>query len=539
MPRQFSTTDGEVSTTDGGASTTNREASTTNEGTSISNMGTSTTDRGISTTDGGISITDGGVPAVVKQPQGAGGIWEDDAAVKGGADSSDIIIALMGPTGAGKSSFIAHATKQEDTGVGHDLTSCTSEIQVTKCDVEGFSIVLVDTPGFGHTNKSDLDILKLISEWLKAQYRTSQPTLSAILYFHRISDNRTAGTPLKNLRVFEMLCGKDAMSKVILVTTMWDEVDSEVGKERLKELKESYWKGMVLRGSTTFECEDARGSPVQLLRQIVQRKREQARMGEEEGNDYVTEGPTSSPCMRQSERIWGDDPVVIGGARIKDTIIALMGPTGAGKSSFIVNVTKQEGKDVGHDLTPYTSEIKATKCEVEGSNIVLVDTPGFDNTNISDLDILKLISDWLNAEYRTSRPVLSAILYFHRISDNRMVGTPLKNLRVFEKLCGRDAMSKVTLVTTMWDEVDSEVGKERLEELKESYWKAMVSQGSATFECEDARESPMKLLRQIVQQKKEQKLIGEDEDNVMLQEEILTKSWDYWKELLGSSCIVV
>ncbi|KAI6156271.1 hypothetical protein EDD17DRAFT_1055290 [Pisolithus thermaeus] len=169
---------------------------------------------------------------------------------------------------------------------------------------------------------------------------------------------------------------------------------------------------------------------------------------------------------------------------------------------------------VGHSLISCTSEIKATKFEVEGSSVVLVDTPGFNGTNKSDREVLKLISDWLNAEYKTLRPTLSAIFYFHRISDNRMAGTPLRNLRAFEKLCGKNAMSKIILVTTMWDEVDADVGAERLKELKDSYWKVMISQGSTTFECEDARGSPIKLLRQIVQQKKKQELTGDEESNV-------------------------
>ncbi|KAI6099978.1 P-loop containing nucleoside triphosphate hydrolase protein [Pisolithus croceorrhizus] len=237
--------------------------------------------------------------------------------------------------------------------------------------------------------------------------------------------------------------------------------------------------------------------------------------------------------------IWGDDAVVIEEARARDTIIALMGPTGAGKSSFIANATKQEGKGVGHDLTSCTNEIKATKCHVEGFSIVLVDTPGIDDMNRSEMHILKLISDWLKAEYPTPQPILSAILYFHRISDNRVAGTgtPLQNLRLFEKLCGKNAMPKVTLVTTMWDEVDSEVGKERLKEPKKNYWREMVSRGSTTFECEDPKGSPMKLLRQIAQRLKEQDSSRGDGDNVLLQEE--TMSWSCWDKWLGGSCVVV
>ena len=60
-----------------------------------------------------------------------------------------------------------------------------------------------------------------------------------------------AGTPLKNLRMFQELCGKRALQNVILVTTMWDEIEETVGAQREKELKGKHWKPMIDRGSTT------------------------------------------------------------------------------------------------------------------------------------------------------------------------------------------------------------------------------------------------------------------------------------------------
>ena len=45
-----------------------------------------------------------------------------------------------------------------------------------------------------------------------------------------------------------------------------------------------------------------------------------------------------------------------------------------------------------------------------------------------------------------------------------MAGSVLKNLRVFRKLCERDALDKLYLTTTMWDEV--ELSERMLEELK-------------------------------------------------------------------------
>jgi len=62
--------------------------------------------------------------------------------------------------------FISVATGI-DAGVGHDLQSCTSEISMIKMSFPGHNIIFVDTPGFDDTNRSDSDILKMISNWLE------------------------------------------------------------------------------------------------------------------------------------------------------------------------------------------------------------------------------------------------------------------------------------------------------------------------------------------------------------------------------------
>ena len=96
--------------------------------------------------------------------------------------------------------------------------------------------------------------------------------------------------------------------------------------------------------------------------------------------------------------------------------------------------------------------------------------------------------------------ILSGIIYLHRITDNRMAGTPLKNLRVFRKLCGQDALDKVYLTTTMWDEVDPNIGERRLEELKTDYWKSMIMQGAQVARCRNDDDSPNKVIQHILVQ---------------------------------------
>jgi len=64
-----------------------------------------------------------------------------------------------------------------------------------------------------------------------------------------------------------------------------------------------------------------------------------------------------------------------------------------------INVATGVDAGVGHDLESCTSEIGIVKMTYPDFNIVLVDTPGLDNTKITDSDILKIISDWLGITY--------------------------------------------------------------------------------------------------------------------------------------------
>lgn len=70
--------------------------------------------------------------------------------------------------------------------------------------------------------------------------------LSGVVYFHRISDTKMEGTALRNWRAVEKIIGDD-FNKVVLTTTMWDNVDSEVGNNRERALQD-LWKAKTVRG---------------------------------------------------------------------------------------------------------------------------------------------------------------------------------------------------------------------------------------------------------------------------------------------------
>ena len=51
--------------------------------------------------------------------------------------------------------------------VGKELESCTYEVQLAdEFTLDGRKIILIDTPGFDDTSKSDTDILRMIAAFL-------------------------------------------------------------------------------------------------------------------------------------------------------------------------------------------------------------------------------------------------------------------------------------------------------------------------------------------------------------------------------------
>ncbi|KAI9824186.1 MAG: hypothetical protein M1819_000897 [Sarea resinae] len=163
-----------------------------------------------------------------------------------------ILIAVFGMTGTGKTTFIKQLAGEAASQLrtGHNLESCTQEIETVDFRLDGYDVTLVDTPGFDDSKRSDSEVLTLVADWLGSSYK-DETLLSGIIYLHRISDVRMSGSSIKNLRMFRKLCGAENMSKVCLLTTMWDMVDPQDGSAKERELQgPGFWGTLIASGAS-------------------------------------------------------------------------------------------------------------------------------------------------------------------------------------------------------------------------------------------------------------------------------------------------
>ncbi|KAF8064962.1 P-loop containing nucleoside triphosphate hydrolase protein [Lyophyllum atratum] len=175
-----------------------------------------------------------------------------------------------------------------------------------------------------------------------------------------------------------------------------------------------------------------------------------------------------------------------------------MGPTGAGKSTFINTVAEKEITTVGHNLKSETAQLQHIVLSYPkdpSRRIILVDTPGFDDTYLADSEILRRIAVWLA---RSANMRLSGVIYLHEISQSRMLGTSMRNLDMFNKLCGREGTKNVILATTKWSEIAPGVGEKREQQLEELHWKPMIELGSQLRRFSDSKESGWEIIEEIL-----------------------------------------
>ncbi|RPB03413.1 hypothetical protein L873DRAFT_1591928, partial [Choiromyces venosus 120613-1] len=223
---------------------------------------------------------------------------------------------------------------------------------------------------------------------------------------------------------------------------------------------------------------------------------------------------------------------------------AKMNMAGAGKSYFIKAVSGNSEVQVSGGLHSCTSKVQSYSFEHGDATITLVDTPGFNDTTRSDTEVLTEICDWTSKTFKEER-LLSGIIYLHRITDVRMDGSAVKNLRMFQKLCGRGALMNVFLTTTQWSRVtDLADGESREKGLCQdrNFWGILLEKGATLQRFQGTRESGLKLIADLMSNQPEaldiqnqivtqNRTIVETDAGQCINEELIEQEKKYKREL--------
>lgn len=155
-----------------------------------------------------------------------------------------------------------------------------------------------------------------------------------------------------------------------------------------------------------------------------------------------------------------------------------------------------------------TAEVAPFEFQLDGRQITLIDTPGFNDTSRSEAEVLTEIANYLDFTYRNPPHLkLNGIIYLQSIQDPRMYGSSLRNLKMFKDLCGEKPMRNVLLVTNRWDkardcgELDKAISKEAELRSNSKFWAPLIERGSRMIRWDgaDARKSAHDIVRTLLQ----------------------------------------
>ncbi|CZR55998.1 uncharacterized protein PAC_05886 [Phialocephala subalpina] len=181
----------------------------------------------------------------------------------------DIVLAVVGNTGSGKSSFIAKCTGQS-LEIEHGL----SPFEPFTFQRNGLTVHLIDTPGFDSTRCSDAELLEDIAVCLNHAY-ISGVQISGIIYLHPINNTRVQGSAMKSIRIIKEVCGPEALSLILLGSSLWGKEDFEVAKRREDELTHTshFWGSMIENGSRTFRFYNDQASALIACDHFIEQRR--------------------------------------------------------------------------------------------------------------------------------------------------------------------------------------------------------------------------------------------------------------------------
>ncbi|KAL5357063.1 P-loop containing nucleoside triphosphate hydrolase protein [Aspergillus floccosus] len=184
---------------------------------------------------------------------------------------NEILIAVIGVTGAGKTTFISRATGNTDLEIGRGLESCTKDVLPVPCTIDGTRVVLIDTPGFDDTYESDADIMQLIANYLATTYER-KIFLSGLILLQPITGNRITGSERRRTALFKDIMGPGAYRRVMIGTTMWSQIRNQDDANRHvyeRLTRGDAWEDMRDGGANVMRHDDTSASAVWIVKMLM------------------------------------------------------------------------------------------------------------------------------------------------------------------------------------------------------------------------------------------------------------------------------
>ena len=122
-----------------------------------------------------------------------------------------------------------------------------------------------------------------------------------------------------------------------------------------------------------------------------------------------------------------------------------------------------------------TREVGVYKTTLDDQEMLLVDTPGFEDNKTSNLEILQKICEYILQVANNPACVIHGAVYVHNVATSRWLAGDERTWAILKALCGDSAMGNIVVATTRWPADHEEEDYEKLEKRNlENYWEGIL-----------------------------------------------------------------
>ncbi|KAK0665352.1 P-loop containing nucleoside triphosphate hydrolase protein [Cercophora samala] len=183
---------------------------------------------------------------------------------------SDVLIAVIGVTGAGKTTFVSRVTGDTSLRIDDSVDSVTEDAVSVPCKIDGRTVTLIDTPGFDDHDRTEVDVLKLISKHLMDKYMEGT-TLNGIVFLQPINQSRVTRTERSRTTLFKKLLGESSFRRVVIGGTLWDKSNPQDAARKIaqRSANRDIWGDMVQGGAITVPYDNTRQGALNIVRILM------------------------------------------------------------------------------------------------------------------------------------------------------------------------------------------------------------------------------------------------------------------------------
>lgn len=143
-----------------------------------------------------------------------------------------------------------------------------------------------------------------------------------------------------------------------------------------------------------------------------------------------------------------------------EKVVVLLGLTGAGKSSFINGIVGRNECEIGDETKSCTKKLQMVNFLKDGINYYFIDTPGFDDANLKEEEIIKILNELKNY------PRICSILICLKYNDTKLSNSVMNVLKHIMKIFPDKDFWEHTSIIRTWCQMDDEELKYHKEKYK-------------------------------------------------------------------------